>query len=71
STNKRKRENVVRENAWSTETKLSRQARKRKNKKLRRDQKQAEMLHELDVDIPLLIDDIVFDPSRHQIQSAT
>ncbi|CAG8597615.1 26886_t:CDS:2, partial [Racocetra persica] len=58
-------------NAQPTETKLSRQAHTCKNKKLRRDQKQAEMLHELDVDIPLLIDDIVFDPSRHRIQSAT
>ncbi|CAG8748344.1 7739_t:CDS:2, partial [Racocetra persica] len=33
--------------------------------------KQAEILYELDVDIPLLIDDIVFDPSPHRIQSAT
>ncbi|CAG8763281.1 34631_t:CDS:2, partial [Racocetra persica] len=48
-------------NARPTETKLSRQARIRKNKKLRRDQKQAEMLYELDVDIPLLIDDIGVD----------
>ncbi|CAG8797615.1 27941_t:CDS:2, partial [Racocetra persica] len=36
-----------------TKTKFSRQARTRKNKKLRHDQKQTEMLHELDVDIPL------------------
>ncbi|CAG8829406.1 21123_t:CDS:2, partial [Racocetra persica] len=64
-------ENVVTQNARPTETKLSRQARTRKNKKLRRDQKQAKMLHELDVDISLLIDDIVFDPSQHRIQSAT
>ncbi|CAG8830711.1 14243_t:CDS:2, partial [Racocetra persica] len=58
STNKRKGENVITQNAWPTETKLSRQAHTRKNKKFRHDQKQAEMFHELDVDIPLLIDDI-------------
>ncbi|KAF0424066.1 calnexin independence factor cif1 [Gigaspora margarita] len=49
------------------ENKLSRQARTRKNKKLRRGQKQTEMP---DVDIPLVTDDIVFDPSRHRTQSA-
>ncbi|KAF0431634.1 calnexin independence factor cif1 [Gigaspora margarita] len=63
STNKRKEENI--------ETKLSRQARMRKNKKLRHDQKQTEMLCELNIDIPLITDDIIFDPSRHRIQSAT
>ncbi|KAF0509105.1 calnexin independence factor cif1 [Gigaspora margarita] len=63
STNKRKEENI--------ETRLSRQARMRKNKKLRHDQKQTEMLCELNIDIPLITDDIIFDPSRHRIQSAT
>ncbi|CAG8806989.1 19875_t:CDS:2, partial [Racocetra persica] len=58
-------------NARPTETKLSRQAHTHKNKKLRHDQKQVEMLHELDVDISLLINDIIFDPSRYRIQSAT
>ncbi|CAG8687323.1 22458_t:CDS:2 [Racocetra persica] len=68
STNKRKEENVVTQNAQPTETKLSRQTRTHKNKKLRCNQKQAEMLHELDVDIPLLINDIIFDPSRELVQ---
>ncbi|KAF0517618.1 calnexin independence factor cif1 [Gigaspora margarita] len=63
STNKRKGENI--------KTRLSRQARMRKNKKLRHDQKQTEMLCELNIDIPLITDDIIFDPSRHRIQSAT
>ena len=58
-------------NKRPTETKLSRQSRTRKNKKLRRDQKQPEILRELDIDIPLIADDIIFDPSRHRIQPAT
>ncbi|CAG8607712.1 24431_t:CDS:2, partial [Racocetra persica] len=55
----------------STETKLLRQAHACKNKKLRHDQKQTDMLCELDVDILLVTDDIVFDPSWHRIQSAS
>ncbi|KAF0474744.1 calnexin independence factor cif1 [Gigaspora margarita] len=71
STNKRKGETVISQNAQPTETKLSRQARTRKNKKLRHDQKQTKMLCELGIDIPLITDDIIFDPSRHRIQFAT
>ncbi|CAG8782644.1 4609_t:CDS:1, partial [Racocetra fulgida] len=48
----------------STKTKLSRQARIRKNKKLRREQKQTEMLRSPNDDILPVIDDIIFDPSR-------
>ncbi|CAG8735549.1 17795_t:CDS:1, partial [Cetraspora pellucida] len=53
STNKQKEENVVSQNAQPTETKLLRQAHTCKNKKLRYDQKQTEMLYELDVDTSL------------------
>ncbi|CAG8770755.1 914_t:CDS:2, partial [Racocetra persica] len=55
----------------STKTKLSRQAYTRKNKKLRHEQKQTKMLHSPNDDILPVIDDIIFDPSRHRIQSAT
>ncbi|KAF0420317.1 calnexin independence factor cif1 [Gigaspora margarita] len=71
STNKRKGETVISQNAQPTETKLSKQAHTRKNKKLRHNQKQTKMLCELGIDIPLITDDIIFDPSRHRIQFAT
>ncbi|KAF0442576.1 calnexin independence factor cif1 [Gigaspora margarita] len=71
STNKRKGETVILQNAQPTETKLSRQAHTCKNKKLRHDQKQTKMLCELGIDIPLITDDIIFDLSRHRIQFAT
>jgi DNA-directed RNA polymerase subunit M/transcription elongation factor TFIIS len=65
SNNKREEDDIESQNMQFTKTKLSRQARTCKNKKLKYDQKQTEMLHKLDVDISLVIDNIVFDPSRH------
>ncbi|CAG8481721.1 3606_t:CDS:2 [Cetraspora pellucida] len=60
--NKQKEEVIVLQDE-STKTKLSRQARIYKNKKLRHKQKQTEMLHSLNDDILLVIDNIIFDPS--------
>ena len=60
--NKRKEEVIVLQDE-STKTKLSRQARTRKNKKLRCKQKQTEMLCSPNDDIFPVIDNIIFDPS--------
>ncbi|CAG8714657.1 17425_t:CDS:1, partial [Cetraspora pellucida] len=46
-------EEVIASQDEPTKTKFLRLARTHKNKKLRRDQKQTEMFHELDIDIPL------------------
>ncbi|CAG8793193.1 18239_t:CDS:2, partial [Racocetra persica] len=64
--NKRKEEVIVLQDE-STKTKLSRQACTRKNKKLRCEQKQTEMLRNPNDDILPVIDDIIFNPSQRSV----